>query len=149
MKTFIFIALTSLTTTTFAKQYLGKLNCWDNNNPNALIPSYIEQTLNSEDYVDQNNHRSFVMDFSTPTERWSFERRGFKVHYEWSISECEDRSKFVFRRIDLNKVLKGELNTTNVKYFYYHPDGHVIFRVLKCEKTESEIPSNAPVFKLF
>lgn len=132
-----------------AKQYLGKLNCWDNSNPTALIPSYIEQNLNSENYLDTNGNRSFIMDFSTPTQRWNFDRKGFKVHYEWSISECEDSSKFVFRRIDLEKVLKGELKTTNVKYYYYHPDEYVIFRVLKCEKANEETIQDAPVFKFF
>ena len=133
----------------FAKTYEGKLRCWDNNNPNRLIPTYIDKYFNSPDYTDENYRNSFIMDFSTPLYRWEFERRGFKVIYGWSISECEDFSKFVFRRIDLERVLKGQLKTTNVKYFYYHPDEYTIFRVLKCEKAKENADTNSPVFNLF
>jgi len=143
MKKILLLCTISLSINSFAKTYSGKMRCWDNNNPQSLIPSYLEDSLNSQSYVDENNRNSFIMDFSAPNLKWSFERRGFKLHYGWSVSECEDYSKFVFRRIDFEKVLKGELKTTNVKYFYYHPDGQTIFRVLKCEsvkKDESAAP---------
>ena len=131
-----------------AKEYRGKLRCWDNNNNDALIPKYIDEHLNSETYLDENGRRSFIIDFSTKVTRGNFEQRGHKLHFGWSISECEDYSKFVFRRIDFDKVLNNKLKFTNVKYFYYHPDGQTIFRVLKCENFPGEINEASPVFKL-
>jgi len=150
MKNLIIITISLIIShSIFAKDYSGKLRCWDNKNPQALIPMYFEENMNSLFYMDENNHRSFIMDFSRPLTRWSFTRRGFKVIYEWSISECEDLSKFIFRRIDLEKVLSGDLKATTLKYLYQHPDGYNIFRVLKCEKAPENTPFTTPVFNLF
>lgn len=142
-KIIILISFKLLSNVSIAKTYTGKLRCWDNNNPQNIIPSYLGESLNSTHYVDENNRNSFIMDFSAPKLKQSFERRGFKLHYGWSISECEDYSKFVYRRIDFEKVLQGSLRTTNVKYFYYHPDGHTIFRVLKCENLNNNNDDSA------
>ena len=118
-KLILTLTITLISTTLFSN-LIGKLRCWDNNNQSELIPSYIEETLNSTSYIDENGRRSFIMDFTSPLTRWEFERVGFKVKYGWSISECEDWSEFIFRRIELEKVLKGERKYTNLKYFYHH-----------------------------
>lgn len=150
MKNLILTLLfTSISFSTLAKDYQGKLRCWDNTNQENLIPRYIEEYFNSTSYLDENGRRSFIMDFTSPLTRWEFERIGFKVKYGWSISECEDWSEFIFRRIELEKVLNGELKYTNVKYFYHHPDEYIIFRVLKCEKAKEIHAKDAPIFNLF
>ncbi len=149
MRSFIVIFTLFLSFSTYGKSYKGKLRCWDNANPSRLIPTYIDKYFNSPDYTDENHRNSFIMDFSTPLYRWEFERVGFKVKYGWSISECEDFSEFIFRRIDLERVLRGQLKTTNVKYFYYHPDEYTIIRVLKCERAEDRVSTESPTFNLF
>ena len=150
MKNLILIFLIAISSLCLhAKTYQGKLRCWDNNNPKDLIPTYIDKYFNSNSYVDNNDRRSFIMDFSNPLTRWKFERVGFKVNYGWSISECEDWSEFIFRRVDLEKVLNGQKKSTNVKYRYQHQDEYIIFRVLKCEKAEEYPTKETPVFNLF
>ena len=142
----VVILLTSINSYAYTPK--GKLLCWDYRNSNALIPAYLNSSLNDE-RLDSEGRNSFIMDLNGPLTRWKWERRGYKLHYSWSISECEDHAKFIFRIIDFKKVLDGKLKHTNLRYLYYTPDDTVVRRILRCEKLEESAQVDLPTFKLF
>ena len=144
--TFIFSLLISQSV--FAYTPKEKLLCWDYRNSNALIPAYFNTSLNDE-RVDLEGRNSFIMDLDGPLTRWEWERIGFKFHYKWSVSECEDHSNFIFRIIDLKKVIDGKLKHTNLRYLYYTPENRVIRRVLRCQLYNDDMTLDLPVFSLF